>query len=495
MMKLLARCAFLLVTVLWGSFYAAAKGALAHSDPIIFTFFEALTLVPLALVLLFMHRKRLTLALLKRGVLLGSCLCIATLTITVSENFTSATTTAFFPSTGGIFAAVIMATVFRRSLGKAVWIAGGLSGVGILLMFRGSLNGTELRGEVIALLGALLFTVYLFLVEQDAHHQDQPFWALLGVEHLSFALWMTLFALLFGDWHHFHPVLAHDLPVVLYVALACTFLPVVLTHFAHRFLDPLETGFISILEPLWGILIAHLALGEVVPLSMYIGDGFILMGAVVQQAASGKALAVAQILMVLLLQRMKNTNTTLKQWGHLGTLAAAQITNNSLFLVIRLNIFLENVQGDDAWKAYLIALYGNRRRTFQALSQAILRFPRVSFQYFYHTYSLFVIVFSFLPSSSQFRQRVFFASQDLPFTLFGWHLWKRRHDDAYQRWFQNHIYAYLFSGTGIDFSWLVASRQPSHHCVQTRRVHTLQFPQHARGHLTGIWCTAPPGRL
>lgn len=488
MMKLLARCAFLLVTVLWGSFYAVAKGALAHSDPIIFTFFEALTLLPLALILLILHRKRLTLALLKRGVLLGSCLCIATLTITVSENFTSATTTAFFPSTGGIFATVIMATVFRRSLGKAIWIAGGLSGVGILLMFRGSLSTTELRGEIIALLGALLFTVYLFLVEQDAQHQDQPFWALLGIEHLCLGLWMTLFALLFGDWHRFHPVLAHDLPVVLYVALACTFLPVVLTHFAHRFLDPLETGFISILEPLWGILIAHLALGEVVPLSMYIGGGFILMGAVVQQATSGEAFAVAQTLMVLLHQRIKDTSTTLKQWGHLGVLAAAQLLNNSLFLVIRLNLFLGSALGDGACKVYLITLGGERQRTFQA----ILRFPHFSFQYLYQTCSLFVIVFFFLPASSQFGQRGFFAFQDTPFTRFDWR------NDAHQRWSQNHTHAYPFTATGIDFSWLVASKQSfrwqqlSHHGMQTRRIHTSQFPQHARGHLTGIWCTAPP---
>lgn len=143
-----------------------------------------------------------------------------------------------------------MATVFRRSLGKPVWVACGLSFVGILLIFQGSLSEAELRGDVIALIGALLFTVYLFLVEQDAQHKEQPFWALLGIEHLSLALWMTLFSLLFGDWQHFHPVLAHDIPVVLYVALACTFLPVILTHFAHRFLDPLETGFIAILEPL-----------------------------------------------------------------------------------------------------------------------------------------------------------------------------------------------------------------------------------------------------
>lgn len=280
-MKIQARGAFLLVTILWGSFYAVTKTALTHLDPIIFTFFEVLVLVPIALILLIMQWQMLSFAVCKRGALLGSCLCIATLTITVAEKFIGATTTAFFPATGGIFATVITATVLRRSLKTSIWVACALSLLGVFLILHVSLSGSELTGDVIALLGALLFTVYLFLVEQDAQQEGPQFWAVVGIEHLSFALWMLLVSLLFGDWQHFHPVLTHDIPVVLYVALACTFLPVLLIHFAHRSLDPLETSFISILEPLWGGIIAHVFLGEVGPLSLYLGGGLIMAGALV----------------------------------------------------------------------------------------------------------------------------------------------------------------------------------------------------------------------
>jgi len=184
--------------------------------------------------------------------------------------------------------------------------------------------------------------------------------------------------------------------------------------------------------------------------------------------------------------------TTLKHWGDLGTHAASQIIRSSLFLGNSHSLELR----DDAWKAYLITLCGDRRRTFQALSQAILCFPRVSFQHLHQAYSLFVVRFSFLPVSSQFMQRSMLAARCTPFALFGFHLWKY---DTRQRWYQDHIHTYRSYGASTHVPWLIASvqqfgwqQQLSHHCVQTQRVHTLQFPQHARGHLTGNWCTAPP---
>ncbi len=317
-MKFLARGSFLLVTVLWGSFYTVAKSALTHVDPIIFTFFEAIVLVPIALTLLVMQRHTLNLAALKRGILLGSCLCIATLTITVSEKFTGATNTAFFPSTGGIFAAVITAVVFGRSLTKSIWAACLLSLLGVLLILHASLSGGELRGDIIALLGALLFTVYLFLVDQDAQQEGRQFWAILGIEHLSFALWMMFFSLLFGDWQHFHPVLSHDIPVVLYVSLVCTFLPVILTHFAHRSIDPLETGFISILEPLWGAIIAHMYLGEVVSLPMYIGGGLIILGTIVHLVGGGNLSQCYQRVTCVIQKGAEYKRNVLNKWVNLA---------------------------------------------------------------------------------------------------------------------------------------------------------------------------------
>ncbi len=317
-MKILARCSFLLVTVLWGSFYAVAKVALTHVDPILFTFFEALVLVPIALTLLVMQRNALNQDILKRGILLGSCLCIATLTITVSEKFTGATNTAFFPSTGGTFAAIITAVVFGRSLAKSIWAACLLSLLGVLLILHGSLSGLELRGDIIALLGALLFTVYLFLVDQDAQQEGGQFWAILGIEHLSFALWMMLFSLLFGDWQHFHPVLSHDIPVILYVSLICTFLPVILTHFAHRSIDPLETGFISVLEPLWGAIIAHMYIGEVVSLPMYIGGGLIISGTIVHLIGGGNLPQFYQMVICRIQKGAISTRSALKKLVNLA---------------------------------------------------------------------------------------------------------------------------------------------------------------------------------
>ncbi len=177
-----------------------------------------------------------------------------------------------------------MLTVYHRSillytaLGKSVWFSGGISLLGALLILSASLSTPQFRGNVIALLGALFFTVYLFLVEHDSQQEGHQFWAVVGIEHLCIALWMTLFSLLFGDWQHFHPLLSKDIAVVVYIGLACTFFPVILTHFAHRYIEPLETAFISLLEPLWGVMIAHLYLGEVVPFSMYFGGGLIMSG-------------------------------------------------------------------------------------------------------------------------------------------------------------------------------------------------------------------------
>lgn len=353
-MKFLARGSFLLVTALWGSFYAIAKAALTHVDPIIFTLFEAITLVPLALTLLILQRHTLNQAVLKRGFLLGSCLCIATLTITVSEKFTGATNTAFFPSTGGTFAAIITAIVFGRSLAKSIWAACLLSLLGVFLLLHASLSGEELRGDGIALVGALLFTVYLFLVDQDAQQEEQQFWAIVGIEHLSFALWMILFSLLFGDWQHFHPVLSHDIPVILYVSLVCTFLPVLLTHFAHRHIDPLETGFISILEPLWGALIAHVYLGERVSLPLLLGGGLILSGTLVH-LIGGNLLQCSQWIAHLMQKETTRTRTTQKHWVKLPSIPSPLLFLRRMLIWMDQNVSLAcqyHVRGlSDFWKA------------------------------------------------------------------------------------------------------------------------------------------------
>src|SRR5215468_5805617 len=140
-MKVLARLSFLLITMLWGSYYAITKEALGRIDPVVFTFFQMLVLAPVALALIGIYRNELNSSTLKRGIVLGSWLCLALLTMTMSLKFTQATNTAFFPSIGGVFGAIITGVFLKRRLGKSTWVAGGISLAGVLLIVLTSGGG------------------------------------------------------------------------------------------------------------------------------------------------------------------------------------------------------------------------------------------------------------------------------------------------------------------------------------------------------------------
>ncbi|HXX78139.1 MAG TPA: DMT family transporter, partial [Ktedonobacteraceae bacterium] len=106
-------------------------------------------------------------------------------------------------------------------------------------------------------------------------------WPLLGVELLTMALWSNLVVLLFGDWRTVHPSLPHDLWVVLYVAVACTFLPTLITVLMQKHLSPVTVSFIYILEPILGAVVAIIYLHELLPVQAYAGGFLVVVGAII----------------------------------------------------------------------------------------------------------------------------------------------------------------------------------------------------------------------
>ena len=65
----------------------------------------------------------------------------------------------------------------------------------------------------------------------------------------------------------------------------------------QRYIPPLEVAFISILEPIWGIIIAHLYLEEVVPHFLYLGGALILAAALLHiWSTAGKKIGIKKAL-------------------------------------------------------------------------------------------------------------------------------------------------------------------------------------------------------
>jgi drug/metabolite transporter (DMT)-like permease len=285
-MKTVACLAFLLNAVLFGTYYAISKEVLGRIDPIVFTFFETIILLPAAIGILIFARRQITRSLIKRGVLLGSSLCLAIFTIAIALKYTTATGTAFFPSLNGFLAAFMAWIFLRHPIGKMTWVAGVISVAGTaLLIFNSSMGGV--RGTLIAFLGGLFFTGYVFLSDYEQEEEYSP-WALFGVELLTTALWASLVVLLFGDWNAFHPALPKDGLVLLYVAGACTFLPTLIAVLMQKHVSPITVSFIYILEPIFGAIVAAFYLHEMLPLNGYLGGALVMVGALVHTWGSAR---------------------------------------------------------------------------------------------------------------------------------------------------------------------------------------------------------------
>ena len=280
-MKVIAGCAFFANTLLFATYYAVAKEAMGRIDPVVFTFFEMTTLAPVALAILAFTCHEVTWTVVKRGVVLGSCLCLALFTIAIALNYSTATGTAFFPALNGFLAALIAWLVLRQPMNKATWLAGVLSVVGTALLIANSDMG-GLRGAAIAFLGGLFFTLYVFLLEAGSDVEGQKafvHWPVLAIELLTMALWACLIALLFGDWQTFRPSFPKDALVLLYVAGACTFLPTLIAMLMQKHITAVTVSFIYILEPVLGAIIANFYLHEVLPPAGYLGGGLVVVGA------------------------------------------------------------------------------------------------------------------------------------------------------------------------------------------------------------------------
>src|SRR5581483_11815839 len=69
--------------------------------------------------------------------------------------------------------------------------------------------------------------------------------------------------------------------VLLYVAGATTFLPILITVTMQKHISPVTVSFIYILEPVLGAIFAYLYLHETLPPLGYLGGGLVFIGAII----------------------------------------------------------------------------------------------------------------------------------------------------------------------------------------------------------------------
>ncbi len=283
--------AFILISLLYASFYPIAKPALDRIDTTIFVAMQMIWLVPPALFLLFCSRWHVSWQTLLHSFWLGSCMSAALFCLTWAIAFTSITETAMFSCMNGVIVVLLSWLLFRQRIHLLTWFACICSGGGIIILL--SVSRMHWQGDLLAFIGGLLLTGYTFLIErlyfcsQPPHAPKRSLRAACGLEWLTMAGETLIVALLFGNWHSVHLLMPSDFLIFSYVGLVTTLLPMILMVTMRKYVNGVTLTFIALLEPIADAYFAFCFVHEHFLPQVYLG-GILAVGSIVLQAFAGK---------------------------------------------------------------------------------------------------------------------------------------------------------------------------------------------------------------
>lgn len=292
-MWLLAFGSFFLVNVLYASFSIVARGTLVRVDPLVFTCFQMLLLVPFALFLLYWKRKQVNRAVVMQGALLGEFLGASFLCIALALKMCGITQTTVFICLNGVMATLIAVCVLRQRVVPASWGACLCALIGALILWR--VTAQDWQGNITAFVGGSFAMVYAFLVEYLLYSQQreraQQVWPVFGVQLLTMAALTVLTALCFGNWQSLRVMVPSDLVILVYTSVGTILVPVLLETIMQRYVSAMTVSYLAVLEPLVSATFAFFIAGERLAPLAYIGAGMILIGVILQATANAGASA------------------------------------------------------------------------------------------------------------------------------------------------------------------------------------------------------------
>lgn len=279
-----------LLNVLYASFSMTAPLTLAHIDPLIFTAFQFVLLIPLAGFLVWRYRGACTRLVLINGLAIGSCLGAGFLLIALALRSVGITESAVLSCANGVLAVLVGWRVFHQRITKLTWLACLCAVLGAV--FLGVSVPLRWQGDLTAFCGGSLFTLSTFLWEHflSSNRQAKVFWPVMGVQILTMAGLVALLALCFGEWNSLASFQPLDGGVLLYTSIGATLAPTLLSSWIQlqKRASAITIAFFAILDPLLCAVFAFFVVGERLPWLAYIGAAGVVLSLVLQALAAAQ---------------------------------------------------------------------------------------------------------------------------------------------------------------------------------------------------------------
>ena len=277
---ILAKLALLVVAIVWGSSLVVVKSSTDTLPPI---FLLALRLgklmvrTPVLTLALIFHKKLrlLNWDYMKNGFIIGLCLFLAYSSQTIGVIFAMPGKSAFLSSAYCVIVPFMMWMVERKKPSRYNIYAAILCTAGILAASLTE-GGAVTKGDGLALLSAVLFAAHIASVAICGRGKDPILITILQFGFSAVFSWIV--------------TLATGLPAsiewtggtvggVLYLALACTALSLLLQNVGQKYTNPSSASLILSLESVFGVLFGVIFFHEILNLRLI--TGFVLIFAAI----------------------------------------------------------------------------------------------------------------------------------------------------------------------------------------------------------------------
>jgi drug/metabolite transporter (DMT)-like permease len=272
-------------TLIWGATFVVVKDIVARVDADALVAVRFLMATALMAAAVAPRLKRITLRLVRAGVLVGLALFVGYAFQTLGLEHTSASKAGFITGLSVVLVPVLSTVILRRPPERSAVVGVACATVGLALLTLRPGGGPLFEiGDLLVLVGAVAFGLHIVAVGKFAPMFDVPLLVMVQLATVAASAFAVvgLRSLALGQ-HVEMPVSARDLGGTVFLALFGTTAAFFVQNVAQRFTSPTHVAIVFATEPVFAGLFGWLLLGERLAPAQQTGAALILAGMLVSE--------------------------------------------------------------------------------------------------------------------------------------------------------------------------------------------------------------------
>ena len=280
-LRTLAIVLLILTTILWGTTFIITK--IVTKEVPIFLFLGLRYLIALIgfVPLLIRFIKKINKKIMIYGTISGIIYYFAIVTQTYGLQTTSASKVGFITGLNAVMVPFIVWLFFRKSIDKRIWIAAGLSVIGMALLLLEGLNGV-LVGDLLVLCCAVFCAIFIVYNEKYVKLIDISTYTVVQLIVLTVLCFTSSLILQESyDLSRIEIGIIEFWLVMLYMGLIATTLTFLCQYCGQRHQTASQAAIIFALEPVFAAFFAYLIGNEILSWQAWIGCSVIFLAIII----------------------------------------------------------------------------------------------------------------------------------------------------------------------------------------------------------------------